>query len=126
MKRVTRESLDNSLPFLWGFFHSPRGEAKVGCQSGPDERTRQSPSLWEGQLCRGRMRIFETVPVMQPRTGGHIGPPLQRIWKVIPFNRHRKSSKRGPPREAAPTAFIGGNSKPATRAAKRGRPYGIG
>ncbi len=54
-----------------------------------------------------------------------MGPPLRGIWNVIPFNRHGRLSERGSPGTATPTASIGGNPNPATRAAKRGRPYGI-
>ncbi len=67
-------------------------------------------------------RFIGTVPVTQRATGGHMGPPLQGMWNVIPFNRHGRSSKRGPPRVAAPTAFIGGNSKPATWGRRGRRP----
>ncbi len=53
-----------------------------------------------------------------------MGPPLRGIWNVILFNRHRRSSERGSPRTATPTALTGGNPSPATRAARSGGPYG--
>ncbi len=56
-------------------------------------------------------RFIGTVPVTQRGPGGHMGPPLRGMWEVIPFNRHRRLSKRGSPRTATPTAFIGGNPK---------------
>ncbi len=64
-----------------------------------------------------------TAPVPPRATGGHMGPPIRGMWKGIPFNRHRRSSKRGSPGRATPTAFIGGNPNPATRAARSGGPY---
>ena len=54
-------------------------------------------------------RFIGTIPVPQRSTGGHMGSPLRGIWDVTPFNRHRKSSKRGPPWAATPTALIGRN-----------------
>ena len=68
-------------------------------------------------------RFIGPVPVTQRGTGGHMGPPLRGMWEVIPFNRHRWLSKRGSPRTATPTAFIGGNPSPATRAARSGGPH---
>ncbi len=70
-------------------------------------------------------RFIGPVPVPPRATGGHMGPPLRKKWNVIPFNRHRRLSKRGSPRTAIPTASIGGNPKPATRAAVGSGPYGI-
>ena len=49
-------------------------------------------------------------------TGNLEGYPIQPTWEVI-GTRVAET--------ATPTAFIGSNPKPETRAAKRGRPYGV-
>ena len=52
----------------------------------------------------GMYRFIGTVPVPQRGHGRTMGPPLREIWEVIPFDRHGRSLKRGPPGVAAPTA----------------------